>query len=489
VTVRAGVYVRISRDLTGEGRGVARQDEDGRDLAGRLGWEVVEVYVDNDVSATSTRKARPEYRRMLDDLRADRLDAIIAWHPDRLYRRATDLAELVELVQSHDVKVATVKAGDVDLASPTGLLVAELLAAIAMYETRHKTERWERSVRQGREEGRPARTGTRLFGYDRDMNVIEAEAALARRMAEDVASGRTIKFVTEWLEAEGILATRGSAWSAGTVRVYLTNPKLAGYSTLGGEIVGEGQWTPILDRELWETIRALIAARARGRSPRVALLGGFLFCGRCGHRLITSGYCRKKGRDRTYRCPNRPAQRGCGTVSGLAVPVEQVVEAYARRRLTESPAVRERVAALNTVTGSGAILAEVDQLEQRVRELDAELDKPGVPVARLTRALDRAQARIDECQAALADALMAEHAVKAHESYTGGHPWPDDLATRRLLVAAALGRDRVFLDPFRPGWWNPNGFDVKRVRIGKQQTARPEHARALVAGSASDRTL
>jgi site-specific DNA recombinase len=275
--------------------------------------------------------------------------------------------------------------------------------------------------------------------------------------------------VSEWLTAEGVLATRGSQWTQTNVRKYLLNPKLAGYSTLAGEIVGEGQWSPILDRDTWETIRALLAARTMVRPPRVALLGGLLFCGRCGHRLITSRYGRKGNTHRSYRCPNRVGMRGCGTVSGQAKPVEEIVEAYARRRLAESPTVRARVAALNAVTGAGALLAEIDQLEQRIRELDAELDRPGVPVARLTRALERAQARLEACQGELAEALTAEHAVRAHEAYAGKLAWPGDLATRRLLVATALGGERVYLDPLAPGHWNPSGFDVRRVRIGEQR--------------------
>ena len=54
---------------TGTGSGVARQLEDCERLAERRGWQVVERYVDDDVSAWSG-KQRPEYERMLDDSRA-----------------------------------------------------------------------------------------------------------------------------------------------------------------------------------------------------------------------------------------------------------------------------------------------------------------------------------------------------------------------------------------------------------------------------------
>jgi site-specific DNA recombinase len=76
---RAAIYVRISDDREGLAVGVKRQEADCRALVEeRLGWEVADVYDDNDLSATNRRKPRPDYRRMLDDLREGRLDALVA---------------------------------------------------------------------------------------------------------------------------------------------------------------------------------------------------------------------------------------------------------------------------------------------------------------------------------------------------------------------------------------------------------------------------
>ncbi|HEX2291290.1 MAG TPA: recombinase family protein, partial [Pseudonocardiaceae bacterium] len=75
---RAAIYCRISDDRKGAGLGVARQEADCRERAARLGWTVAGLYIDNDLSAYSGR-VRPEYRRMLDDLRSDVVDAVIAW--------------------------------------------------------------------------------------------------------------------------------------------------------------------------------------------------------------------------------------------------------------------------------------------------------------------------------------------------------------------------------------------------------------------------
>lgn len=442
----AGIYVRISRDQTGEGLGVARQEEDCRLLAQRLGWDAIEIYIDNDVSATS-RKPRPAYRKMLADLEAGRIDAVLAWHPDRLYRRAVDLGELVEVVQRLHVPVATANAGEVDLNSPTGLLVAEMLAAIAMYEVRHKSERWSRSWRQQREAGKVARTGSRMFGYTQEGVIVAEEAAIAREMAARLASGTLISHVALWLEAEDVRATRGHAWTPQALKRYLTNPRIAGWSTLNGEIVAKGEWEPILDQDTYETVKAILTARTSVHGPRKSVLVGMVFCGVCDHRLVTSG---SRG-NRTYRCPSRPGMRGCGGVSAKALPVEALVEQFAKTRAA-SPAVHARLAELRQKPTTA--LAELAHLDTRIAELEAQLEEPDVPVTTLLRAIDRTKAKREDTTRELASASVS--ALVVH-----GGEWPEDLQRRRAAIEMVV--ERVVIGPVTERL-GPR-FDGRRVKI------------------------
>ena len=139
--VRAAIYLRISQDHTGEALGVSRQLEDCREFAAKLDWPVVEVYTDNDISAISG-KVRPDYHRMLRDVEAKKITAIVAWSPDRLYRRLADLENLIPVIEGHGITVRTVKAGDLDLTSAYGRMLARILGAIATGEGEVKAERW-----------------------------------------------------------------------------------------------------------------------------------------------------------------------------------------------------------------------------------------------------------------------------------------------------------------------------------------------------------
>lgn len=442
---RAALYLRISQDSTGEMLGVTRQREDCLELIETLGWTLVDTFTDNDRSAY---KVRPEYQRMLAEVDAGQIDAIVAWHPDRLYRVVKDLGELVDVAKRNNTQIATVKAGTVDLTTPTGRLVAGLLAQVATYEGEAKSDRWRRSWRQGREAGRRVNTGSRMYGYTREGEIVDDEADIARQMATKILEGQAILGVARWLDEQGAVATRGQAWTPQSIKRYLTNPRIAGWSTLNGEIVAEGDWEPILDRETWEAVRALLTARTREHKPRVALLLGLLHCGSCGHRMITSGQAGK----RTYRCPNRPGMNGCGRVSGNAEPIEDIVESYARERLRDDR-VRQRIAELRAEPTEAQ--SEVASLELRITELEQQLDEPGVPVATLLRAVERARERQAQ--------LLSDLAARNITPLPVGDEWPDDLRRRRALIDLVV--ERVELHPATKAHASRLGFDVERVTI------------------------
>lgn len=452
--VRAAIYARISLDHKGEGLGVSRQREDCQQLADDLGWTVVETYVDNDVSATSG-KPRPQYDRMLAAIQAGEVEAIITWHPDRLYRRMVDLTRLLEVVRGAGTQVATVKAGKIDLTTDTGQMMAEILASVASYEGRAKAARWRRSIQQRREAGQAPGWGPRLFGYNRDHTVNEAEAETIRWMVNELSEGVSITALCQALNDRGITTTLGNPWRMVAVKKLLGNPRLAGYSTMNGEIVGRGTWKPILDESTWETARALAETKQRrGNRPRVALLVGIIFCGKCGHKMATAGRARRGGGgpQRIYRCENRLGYNGCGGVSADAEAVEAVVEAYARERLAD-PKVRAYLARLRETVGDNAL--EVATLEERIVELEAQLDEPGVPVPTIIRAINRARERRDSLMVTVGSANLTTLPVRGME-------WPADLARRANLVRLVV--EDVTIQPAagRSGTFDPERVKIKR---------------------------
>src|SRR4051794_34982879 len=119
----AAIYCRISKDDEGTNLGVDRQEKACRKLARERRLTVSAVLVDNDTSAMN-RKPRPEFEHLVDLLKAGEITTVVVYHADRLYRRATDLERLVEIVEATGAVVHTVAAGDVDLGTASGRMIA-----------------------------------------------------------------------------------------------------------------------------------------------------------------------------------------------------------------------------------------------------------------------------------------------------------------------------------------------------------------------------
>lgn len=364
---RAGLYLRISQDKTGRQAGVTRQEKDCRELAARLGWEIVDVYTDNDISAYSGRR-RPHYERLKADLESGRIDAVAAWHPDRLYRRAKELEAVVDLVQAVGAEVATVKAGAVDLATPNGRLVARIGAAVAQHESEHKAERVERWHQDRAEAGLP-NGGRRPYGFLPDrVGHDPVEAAVVREAARRALDGETFYSIIMDFEARGITTVTGARWSPTALGGVLRSPRIAGLREHNGKL-HKAVWAPILPREDWEALRALGAGKRRPGRPLEYVLSRIARCGLCGCGMTGN---RSRHDERTYRCPpGYNNGRGCGKVGRNAARLEEHVKVKVLEALA-GPGLERALAAQLPGADGREQLAQLQTLERRLERLKHE---------------------------------------------------------------------------------------------------------------------
>ena len=89
-TKRAALYVRVSTDA----QTLENQIRELRQVAGRRGWDVVEVYRDAGISGAKGRNGRPGLDSMLKDASRRKFDIIMSWAIDRLGRSLSDLYEI-----------------------------------------------------------------------------------------------------------------------------------------------------------------------------------------------------------------------------------------------------------------------------------------------------------------------------------------------------------------------------------------------------------
>lgn len=364
-TRRAAIYARISQDRDGTMLGVERQRADCERLVERNGWEVAGLYVDNDISAYSGRK-RPEYERLLDDMNAGAIDAVVAWDPDRLHRSPKELETFIDAVEARGIAVETATAGSFDLSTPSGRAIARTLGAWARYESDHKAERIRRKHEELAERGEPIRGGWRAFGLSRDWTrLLPDEAALVREAVERILAGDSLRGIAADWNQRGIVTTTGGRWQQQPLRRMLTSARLAGLREHNGHTV-TGTWPAIVDVKTLERLRAILTAPERRKGDPKArryLLTGFLHCSVCERRLVARP---RSDKVRRYICAKGPMYEGCGRTYILAEPTEQIVEAMVVDAI-DSPELAEAV--------NGTPSNRTRELLETIREDNHRLDK------------------------------------------------------------------------------------------------------------------
>lgn len=361
----AAVYARISSDVTGEQLGVNRQLEDCRRLAAARGWVVAEEYVDNDISAYRG-KERPAYQRMLADLGDGLRDAVVVYNLDRLTRRPIELEEFSALCERVGVTQVATVTSDFDLGNDDGLFMARITAAVAAKESGRKSERIRRKHRELAEQGRPNGGRFRPFGYAADrVTVVESEAEVIRTLVVRYVAGESLRSLVRWLNDEGIATVGGGEWRSPTVRLMLASGRIAGLREHHGQVAGPGQWPPIITpEERRQVLARMEAAAVTGRrTPRRYLLSGLLRCGRCENKLFSSA----RGERRRYVCAGGPDHGGCGRLTVVAPPVEELIAAAVLHRL-DTPEFADALAGRSATDAEHASLVGQLQADRSQRE-------------------------------------------------------------------------------------------------------------------------
>lgn len=464
----AAIYCRISRDQGGAGLGVERQETDCRVLAERLGWQVVAVYVDNDVSAYSGAP-RPQYRAMLQAVRDGQVKGIVAWHPDRLHRRATELEEFVTVAETYHLQVQSVTAGIVDLSSASGRMIARMLGAAAQHEVDHTRERVKRAKAQMAADGK-YRGGMRPYGYESDgVTVREAEAAVVREAATAVLAGRSLAAVARDMSDRGLTTSRGKPWNYGLLRDVLIRPRNAGLLSQGRadrgrfEIVGPAVWPAIVEEETWRAVYALLTDPARrsvkqSNAPR--WLGAGLYrCGLCGELMRSAPFggtpSRKGRRKYHYRCT------ATAHLTVLAGPTDEYVRGVVAD-LVRDP----RVIAAMTPQGDDQLSADRERrlaLVTRLEQFENDYATGAVTGTQLAKATAVVSSELAEVEARLTEGLRRSTASPIANAVDPGEAFLNaPLDVQRAVLAAVL-RVEVIPADRKGGRWTSQRLRITPV--------------------------
>jgi DNA invertase Pin-like site-specific DNA recombinase len=463
----AVIYCRASKDRTGAGLSVAGQESDCRDFATAHNLTVRAVYADNDITA-SGKKIRPAYRQMLADLAEHPGNTVIVWHTDRLHRHLAELEEYIALAEDNGMVTRAVRAGDLDLATPSGRMVARMLGVVARHELEHMSERRKagkaRAAAAGRWKG-----GRRPLGYARDgVTVVPDEAAAIVRASADILAGVSLHAVTRSWNARGVLTTTGNRWTPREVSRVLRRPRNAGLMEHQGKVLGTAEWPPIVDEETWRGVCAILSDPARKTTPgpeRRWLLSGIAECSVCGDgTAVIASKMGGHGRPMrpVYRCRSR--QDGRKHIARDVAALDAYVTELALERL-RLPDLAQAVRPARSRNGAAPLHAQMIGARQRLDEAAGLYAAGTIDAAQLTTITGKLNAELDDLGRKLAELARRD----ALAEFTGRDPakvWEGlDLARRRAVIQALM---RVILDPAprgRPAGWRPGQPYLDRASI------------------------
>jgi site-specific DNA recombinase len=309
--IRCVIYTRVSTDQGLE------QDFNSLDAQydasqayirsqAHAGWTLLRgKYDDGGFSGGDTD--RPALQRLLQDVRAGKVDVIVVYKVDRLTRSLADFAKLVELFDQHKVSFVSVTQ-QFNTTTSMGRLTLNVLLSFAQFEREVTSERIRDKIAASKRKGLWV-GGMVPLGYntkDRKITINEAEAERVRSIFRGYLKLGSLNLLMADLRKRGIVTRArtlkggktvgGIPFTRGPLAHLLRNRFYIGEVVFKDEIL-KGEQPAILDRDLFDAVQAKLGEKGTNHkaagTKSEALLASRIFDDR-GYRM-TPSHARKGG--------------------------------------------------------------------------------------------------------------------------------------------------------------------------------------------------
>lgn len=331
--IKVATYCRVSTDKDDQANSFESQQRYFKEYIDRQpDWELYEIYADEGISGTSTKK-RVRFNQMINDAHMGKFNIIITKEVSRFSRNILDTISYTRELKSIGVYVFFVNDGIITSA-PDAELRLSIMGSLAQEESRKTSARVKWGQARRMEQG--VVFGRSMLGYDvKDgkMTINPEGAEIVRLIFHKYGNEKkgTSIIARELREAGYKTYTGNTKWSNAHINKILKNEKYVGdlvqkktitpdflthakkYNHGEEDLICiENHHEPIVERELWDLAqeelvkRNLHADYGKGHSNRY-LFSGKIKCGRCGASFVSRNRTRRDGS--FYKC------WGCSTVA------------------------------------------------------------------------------------------------------------------------------------------------------------------------------
>jgi DNA invertase Pin-like site-specific DNA recombinase len=146
---RAVLYLRVSTvDQT-----TANQEGELREVAARMGCDIIRVYKDHGISGAKGRDKRPAFNALIRQANQRKFDLVMAWSVDRLGRSLQDLVGFLSELHALHIDLFLHQQG-LDTTTPAGKAMFQMMGVFAEFERAMIQERVRAGLRRAKDEGK-----------------------------------------------------------------------------------------------------------------------------------------------------------------------------------------------------------------------------------------------------------------------------------------------------------------------------------------------
>jgi DNA invertase Pin-like site-specific DNA recombinase len=146
---RGALYLRVST----LNQTTTNQERELREVANRMGCDIVQVYRDHGISGAKGRDKRPAFDKLLRDAARREFNMVLAWSVDRLGRSLQDLVSFLSEIHALRIDLYLHQQG-LDTRSPSGKAMFGMMGVFSEFERSMIRERVRAGLARARSEGK-----------------------------------------------------------------------------------------------------------------------------------------------------------------------------------------------------------------------------------------------------------------------------------------------------------------------------------------------
>lgn len=331
---RVAIYARVStQEQAEQGYSIEAQVKILNEYCRQTNKVLFDEYIDPGISGKEVGN-RPRLKQLLLDAKAGLFDEVVVWKINRLSRNQSDLMNLVDELNKHNV-IFRSYSENFETETPMGRFALQMMGSVAELERNTIVENVRMGMRARASAG--LWNGGNVFGYRSKYNdelkankleIVEEEAIIVQEIFRLFANEKWgyIRIANQ-LNKRGLRTRENNYWGKQSVKQIIDNKLYFGKIQWGlhsdwskkrrkgkqeNPIISDGKHDAIIDEETWEKAQKIREVRGKV-SEKVYegnyILSGLLKCPVCGssmisHRTIKKGKLGERVIYRYYKCLN-----------------------------------------------------------------------------------------------------------------------------------------------------------------------------------------